>query len=471
MTQQAQPSSLLSLFLTKPSTWREPESGGEAMRARIADAIAAEEQAGLSFAFAARSIAVVAVAIWLPTIVDAPRVYYYLAFVAGFFVLGLVPYLLRRHRYARLVKFAFTLLDVILITAVIIVPPPDAIAIDWPIQMRVRFAEYLYLLLLLIGSALSYSPINVLWTGLCVIVVWSTGVLTLYNLPDTIRVTPGDPLPADVALQTVLSPTFVSPFMLGNQVVLTAIATGLLAAAVARSRRMLLRHTRAEVTRADLARYVSPDVADAMIGGRRDFGEPTARDVAVLFADLVGFTALAERLPPGRIVTLLTSFHARACRVVFRNGGTLDKYLGDGFMAVFGTLDDDPEAPARAVRCAIELQAEMDRWNAKRAARGAAAVPLGIGVHAGRVVVGNVGADARLEFTVIGDTVNVASRLERLTREHGCRIAVSEACLGAVAAGGFVKLGPVHLPGRAQPIAVRIWPERHVGGGQSPDSG
>jgi adenylate cyclase len=432
----------------------------------MAEAIATEEQAGLRFAFAARAVAVLVVALWVLFVVPSPRDLYYLLFVAGFFVLGLVPHLLRGHRHARPIKLLFTLLDVILITVVVIVPPPGGLAIDWPVQMRVRFSEYLYLLLLLVGSALSYSPLNVLWTGLCVMVVWSIGVLTLYNLPDTVRfaeVTAGiDPVPAWMTLDVVLSPTFVSPAMLQNQIVLTAIATGLLAGAVARSRRMLLRHTSAEVARADLARYVSPDVVDAIITSDRDFGQPTTRNVAVLFADLVGFTALAERISPDRMVALLTSFHSRACRVVFRNGGTLDKYLGDGFMAVFGTLSDDPDAPARAVRCALELQAEMDRWNAKRAARGAATIPLGIGIHSGRVVVGNVGADARLEFTVIGDAVNVASRLERLTREHACRIAVSETCLAAVPSPGddppFVPIGPVHLPGRTQPIAVLVWP-------------
>jgi adenylate cyclase len=451
--------------LLSPSSWmRSARSAG--MRGRIADAIASEELDGLRFAFLARTVAVVAVALWLPYIVPAPRVLYYLAFVAAFFVLGLVPYLLRRHRFGRAIKLAFTLLDVILVTVVVIVPPPDRIAIDWPPQMRIRFFEFLYLWLLIVGSALTYSPVNVLWTGLCVIVAWSTGVITLLHLPDTVRfaeATAGmDPVPPDVALQVILSPTYVSPSMLQNQVVLTAIATGLLAAAVARARRMLLRHTRAEVARADLARYVSPDLVDAMITSNRDFGEPTTRDVAVLFADIVGFTALAERMAPTRTVSLLTSFHSRACRVVFRNGGTLDKFLGDGFMAVFGTLGDHPDAPARAVRCALELQAEMERWNAKRAARGATAIPLAIGIHCGRVVVGNVGDESRLEFTVIGDAVNVASRLERLTRDHDSRIAVSDTCLVAARAHGqslsaFRPIGSVRLAGREQPIEVHVW--------------
>ncbi|HEX2117484.1 MAG TPA: adenylate/guanylate cyclase domain-containing protein [Alphaproteobacteria bacterium] len=440
----------------------------EGMRQRIADAIATEELNGLKFAFLARTAAVVAIAAWLPYIVPPPRAFYYLGFVAAFFVLGLVPYLLRRHRFGRIIKLGFTLLDVILVTVVIIVPPPDRIAVDWPPQMRIRFFEFLYLWLLIVGSALSYSTVNVIWTGLCVIAAWSVGVMVLFHLPDTVRfaeVTAGmDTVPSDLVLQVVLSPTYVSPSMLQNQVVLTAIATGLLAAAVARARRMLLRHTRAELARADLARYVSPDVVDAIITSNRDFGEPTTREVAVLFADIVGFTALAERMAPTRTVSLLTSFHSRACRVVFRNGGTLDKFLGDGCMAVFGTLADAPDAPARAVRCALELQDEIDRWNAKRATRGAAAIPLAIGIHCGRAVVGNVGDQSRLEFTVIGDAVNVASRLERLTREFGSRIAVSDTCLAAARSlapslPAFHAVGSVRLAGREQPIGVHVWPQ------------
>ncbi len=400
---------------------------------RLADAIAAEEQAGLAFAFWARTIAAIAVALWLPVIVPTPRVYYYLAFVAAFFVFGLIPYLLRRHRYGRPIKFAVTLLDVALITAVIIVPPPDLIGIGWPIQMRIRFSEYLYLILLLIGAALSYSPLNVIWTGLCIIVVWSSGVLMLYDLPDTARSVEAlqseTEANADQLLKLVLSPTFVSFSTLMNQVVLTAIATGLLAAAVARSRSMLMRQLSAEVARADLSRYVSPDVADAMMAGSDDFRRPATRHVAVLFADIVGFTGLVEHLPPARTVALLRNFQERACKIVFDHGGTLDKYLGDGFMATFGGLADEPSASAKALACAFELQAEIERWCRKRALRGAFPVRVAVGLHYGPVVVGNVGSGQRLEFTVIGDAVNVASRLERLTREHQRRIAISEACL------------------------------------------
>lgn len=438
---------------------------GDDARGRLGRALRSEELAGLAFAFRARTVAVLAVALWLLILVPAPRSFYYLAAVAAFFLLGLIPHLLRRHPFAVPIRLAFTALDVALIVAVIIVPPPGTDG-GWPIQMRLRFQEFLYLLLLLAGAALSYSPLHVLWTGFCIVVLWSVGFLLVFLRPDTLTfaaATAGlDPVPPETSLRIVLDPAFVSISQLFNQVVLTAIATGLLAAAVWRARQTLRRQSVAEVARADLARYVSPDVADAMMAapGHR-FGEPATRHVAVLFADIVGFTGLAETLPPERVVALLTSFHTRACAVVFRHGGTLDKFLGDGVMATFGALGEDPDASRKALACAFEIQAEVDRGGAKRTARGASAVAVAVGLHCGPVVVGNVGTERRLEFTVIGDAVNVANRLERLTREFGCRIALSGECLDAARGSDLARFeakGAVALRGRAEPVEVYAWP-------------
>lgn len=443
-----------------------PRRRTDAERGRLGRAMRAEELDGLSFAFAARGVAAAAVAAWLVAIVPAPRLFYYLAVVGVLFVLGLIPHLYRRHRYALAIKLAFVVLDVALIVAVIILPPPLDPPSGWPIQMRLRFFEYLYLLLYLAGSALSYSPLMVLWTGLSIALLWSTGFLLVYSRPDTLtfaEATGGQPVPASESLRIVLDPAFVGISQLWNQIALTAIITGLLFAAVRRARRTLVRQTRAEVMRADIARYVSPDVADAMAARPEfDFGAPATREVAVLFADIVGFTSIAEKLPPERVVALLRSFHSRACMIVFAHGGTLDKFLGDGFMATFGTLRGEEDCTERALACAFALQAEVERWRAKRVARGASPVEIAVGVHCGRVVVGNVGAERRLEFTVVGDPVNVAARLERLTREIGGRIAASREALEA--AGGveswadrFEAKGPIHLHGRVRPVEVFLW--------------
>lgn len=435
------------------------------LSARFRRAIAAEEQAGLVFAFRTRTVAVAAVILWLLLVIEPQRQAYYIAVAVGFFLLGLVPHLMRHHRHAVAIRFAFVLLDVILVTAVVILPPPGELDVGWPIQTRVRSAEFLYLNLLIVGAALSYSPLQVAWTGLCTIVIWSAGVLLLYMRADTVHVVEG--ASSDTLLQTIMNPYHVSIFTLLNQVVLTAIATAALTAAVWRARTMLVRQTRAEIARADLSRYVSSDVADRIMAADTSFGAPSERSVAILFADIVGFTGLSEQMSPDRVVRLLKSFHERCCAVVFRHGGSLDKYMGDGFLATFGAITPMPDAAARAVRCAVELQEAVERWNAKRQARGAATVRLSVGVHCGSVVVGNLGSGSRLEFTVVGDAVNIASRLEAATRRLDCRIAVTEDCMAAAQAcdphlPGFDAIGPLQLDGRAQMVNVCIWPQRQM---------
>ena len=442
----------------------EAESAATRFASRLGHAIAGEEQRGLVFAFRARLIAVLAVMAYLLLAIDGQRQFYYIGVAALFLLLGWVPHLLRRHRYAMAIRLGFVVLDAILVTAVVILPPPGGLDFGFPIQMRVRGPEFLYLVLLIVGAALSYSPLQVLWTGVWSILAWTAGVVLVARRSDTLPTPPG--LDSQALLQLITNPYYVGYFQLANQVVLTAIATAVLAAAVWRARALLLRHTRAEIARADLARYVAPDVADAIMSDpatAESFGAPANRNVAVLFADIVGFTGLSEHMAPDRVVRLLKSLHERGSRVVFAQGGSLDKYLGDGFLATFGGIRSQPDAAARAVRCALELQNEVDRWNAKRQARGHAPLRLSVGVHYGPVVAANVGSAQRLEFTVVGDTVNIASRLETLTRQLGCCVAVSDAALTEArlqdpALPAFDAAGDRRLDGREQPLSVHTWP-------------
>ncbi|TGD96844.1 adenylate/guanylate cyclase domain-containing protein [Methylobacterium nonmethylotrophicum] len=432
-------------------------------RGRLAENVRSAELAGLAFAFRARAIAIVVVSLWLLVLVPWPRDLYYLAAAGLFFILGTIPYALRKARRAWAIKLAFTVLDVALMTAVIILPPPAGLGIDWPIQTRLRTPEFLYLLLLLGEAALTYRPLAVLWTGTWIAAIWSLGVWLVYRREDSVRfadIVHDGSLSAEAALRVFLDPAFVGLTPAWTQGIATGLFTLLLAIAVWRGRGLLLAQVRAEVVRADLARYVSPDVADALTArAHAGFGAPQTRVVAVLFADVVGFTGMSEGLGPERAFALLRGFRERSCKVVFRHAGTLDKFLGDGFMATFGGLDGRGDAAARAVACALDLQHEIDAWNAKRQARGAEPVRVAVGVHCGPVVIGNIGADQRVEFTVIGDVVNVASRLEAATRELGGRIVASEACVtaaGPQAAGRFTRTLPLTLRGRSQPITVHV---------------
>ena len=326
------------------------------------------EEAGLVFAFRARCLATLIVALAILVLVPWPRNLYYLAFAVGFYFLGYVPFRLRRHRHAEVIKLGFVVLDVCLITAAVLNFPSGGVSIDWPMQTRLRNQNFLFMLLLLGEAALTYSARRVIWTGASIAVVWS---LSLYQLPDSKRYGDMASLRSDAdLLDLFLNPTYVSLPQWLTQLVATSILTALVATAVYRSRMHLLARVRAEVLRSDLARYVSPDVADALVHQTSsDFGAPSTRNVAVLFADIVGFTALNERLSPDRTFALLRSFQERSSRVVFRHQGTLDKFLGDGFMATFGSFREESDAAARAIACAFELHAEIERWNVKRGAR------------------------------------------------------------------------------------------------------
>ncbi|MFL4994244.1 MAG: adenylate/guanylate cyclase domain-containing protein [Microvirga sp.] len=439
---------------------RSPGTPQDRLKASIRQA----ELEGLQFAFYARLTAIIIVSIWLIWLVPWPRDLYYGAYAFGFFILGYLPYRLRHHPHGEAIKLGFIVLDVALVSAAILLPPPASLGNEWPIQTRLRGQEFLYVLLLLAEAALTYSPRRVLWTGVSILVIWSIGVFSIYSQPDTLRFNDAaaeGALTSAAVLDLSFKPAFVGLTAWYTQLVATSLFTLLITLAVWRSRRTLLNQLEAEVVRADLSRYVSPDVAEALASrGRIGFGEPATRTVAVLFADIVGFTRLTETLSPERTFALLRSFQERSCAIVFKHGGTLDKYLGDGFMATFGSIDLQPDAPARALACAFELQQEIDRWNRKRSGRGADPLRVSIGIHCGPVTVGNLGGRERVEFTVVGDVVNVASRLEEFTRAVGGSIIASEDCIRAAGAPEwsvrFQLSREIQLRGRQKNILVHI---------------
>ncbi len=287
------------------------------------------------------------------------------------------------------------------------------------------------------------------------------------TLPDPVTTTAGGSideaqLTSAEQLAGYLNPYFVSLNALQNQVVLLLIVTALLAAAVWRSRRLLLRQVAAESGRANLARYFSPNIVDQLATADAPLDAVRTQSVAILFADIVGFSTLSEDLPPDRVIALLRSFHQRMCRVVFAHDGTVDKYIGDAVMATFGTPTPGRSDATRALACTQAMLGEVERWNAKRSLRRAAPVAIGIGLHVGSVVVGNIGDERRLEFTVIGDAVNLASRLERLTRQLGVAVAASDDFIEATRREGvaadrlaaFRREGGTTIRGRRNPIAI-----------------
>jgi PAS domain S-box-containing protein len=187
-----------------------------------------------------------------------------------------------------------------------------------------------------------------------------------------------------------------------------------------------------ETKRANLARYFSPNIVDDLMqsGGRLDFAR--TQIVTVLFVDFIGFTRVSASLSGVRTMALLREYLAIFEDAVFANGGTLDKFLGDGLMATFGTPKTSPEDATNAVRCACLMGEKIVAWNGKRIAASLQPLRVGIGLHHGEVVLGDIGGERRVEFAVIGDTVNVANRIEAMTRQLDIAILASQEVIDAV---------------------------------------
>jgi adenylate cyclase len=402
----------------------------------VGEGIAHEEVAGLAYMFWGRLMALGMIAAWVALTLPFERSGLYLSVIAAFALLGAPPYLLARRGIGGTpVTAAFLLLDAAILTYILIVPPPFYVD-GWTPQINLRLPNFLYLGVFLVGMALSYSPALVVWTGIASIATWSAGFLWVATLPDSVASDSRDAfeggLSAEAVISNFLDPSRVSLTIWYNQIVFLVLVTVILALTVWRSRQLVRRQAVVEAERSALLRYFSPNIVRELATGGRALDRPAVQPAAVLFADMVGFAAISERLAPDALMGLLREFLGRLARVGFAHDGTVDKYLGDAIMMHFGTPRPQQDDPARALACAAAMIAEIQRWNAERATAGEAPIGIGIGVHYGEVLVGNIGDARRLEYTVLGDTVNVASRLERLTRETGTCLVVSDDLVRAV---------------------------------------
>jgi adenylate cyclase len=203
-------------------------------------------------------------------------------------------------------------------------------------------------------------------------------------------------------------------------------------------------------------RYLSPAVVQAIVAHpeRLELGGEEVEGT-VLFADLAGFTGLSEHMAPQALIRLLNEYFSPLTDIILAQGGTLDKYIGDAIMAFWGAPLPASDHGVRACRAALDMQAAMARLTADWQARGLPRLHTRMGLHSGPLVVGNVGSRERFDYTVLGDTVNLASRLEGVNKVYGSSIIVSENT-HRLAAGAFLmrQLDVVQVKGRAQPVAI-----------------
>lgn len=428
----------------------------------LAHKISQEETTGLAYVFWARTLVLTLLAVWVGITLPFERSALYLGAITVFFLVGIATYgaaLCCKRR--TLIIGVLLSIDSAMLTYILIFP--NSFGLDgWTPQLNLRSPGFLYVGVFLTAMSLSYKPALVVWVGVVTIVTWATGYLWVVYLPETqffsSREVLDQDLDLDAVIAIVLAPNAVGFARLSNQIVFLGLVTIILTFAVWRSRRLVIKQVASETQRLALSRYFSPNIVQNI--AERGFDEPSVQPVAVLFADIVGFTSISERLEPNALIGLLREFHGRMAHTAFEHDGTVDKFIGDAIMVHFGTPQVRNDDAVRALKCAAQMIREVEAWNEERALNGEEPVRVGIGLHYGDVIVGNIGDERRMEFTVLGDTVNVASRLEHLTRKLGASVVVSADLVAGVERLGFApdQILPALQPDQAMKVRGRASP-------------
>ncbi|MBV8759504.1 MAG: HAMP domain-containing protein [Deltaproteobacteria bacterium] len=205
--------------------------------------------------------------------------------------------------------------------------------------------------------------------------------------------------------------------------------------------------------RTTMGKYMTEEVLQHVMAGQVELGGKTI-ELTILFCDLRDFTTLSEKRTAQQIVEILNEYFTVMVDIIMAEGGVVDKYIGDNIMAVFGAPVTRHDDAIRAVRAAVKMREALAKLNEKFQTRGLPSLRFGIGLHTGEVVAGNIGSAKRMEYTVIGDAVNLASRLESKTKELATDILISEAT-HAVATGVETEAaGEVHVKGREAPVQI-----------------
>lgn len=424
-----------------------------------------EELAAQKAALWGRIVALLAIAVLTSILTPWPGPLYIYCLLILFLLLGFAAYRVALAPWRRPWHiYAFVTADFALLAFTLIYPNPLVLT-ELPPQVGQRFGNFVYCFVLLAGLVYLYRPALVLWGGISAAISWSVGVLWLLNQPGAVWRVPQD---ADIDDFTALLGNlyFVDLGVRVQEVAVFMITAGLLALAVGRARSIALRQARLASERTNLARYF-PRKTVALLANNIDaLSQSREHEAAVLFTDLVSFTSWSENRPPSATISVLREVHGLLTEIVFKYDGTLDKFIGDGLLATFGTPEPSDYDATHALAAAIEMADRFEAWRSTQPPGQGGELKLAIGVHYGPVVLGDIGIERRMEFAVLGNTVNIASRLEQANREIGSRCVVSRDLADAAlsespqdAAAAISKLsdyGPIDLRGSSAATPVLI---------------
>ncbi|WP_274628507.1 adenylate/guanylate cyclase domain-containing protein [Arvimicrobium flavum] len=434
-------------------------------RSRLKNLLVRAEREGAKLQFWARTASLVAIASFIALVSKwSPALLFGLGVLFLLFLSGYIQYLLlRRRRDAPWLGYVIGTFDIVLVTVLLIAPNPfggDAL----PPAMQLRLSGFKFLLVFVCLGALSLSPRLAAWLGIAAAMSWLGAVIWVAAQPTTIiPATRLYGLALNERLRFHLNANFVDTVDQAANIFVILIIAAIIALVVSRSRRLADDYIKAERARVNLARHFSPNVVDELASEDEPFGPVRRQDMAVLFADIVDFTSYSEDHPAEEVFELLRQFHRRMEQVVFDNGGTVDNYIGDCIMATFGVPRAGSDDATRAIRCAEGIVLALHKWNASRAEAGLPPLDVRIGAQFGPAVLGAVGSERSLSFAVVGDTVNVASRLQALGRELGVNVCLGDALIQAARRenDGNIRIdaedrGLVSIRGRDEPVHVWV---------------
>jgi adenylate cyclase len=300
-----------------------------------------------------------------------------------------------------------------------------------PAAFYLKAPTFTYFFIFVALRALSFSPAHVLLAGGAAAVGWMA--LLGYAL--------AEPGAIDLVTRNYVEYMTSARILIGGEidkVISLLLVAALLAIAAGRARQLLERAVAEQAASSQLARFFSPDVAERLIGADELLkpGDGEGREAAVMFIDLRGFTRMAATLEPRALIALLGEYQRIAVPIIQKHHGSITTYLGDGIMVTFGATRPSATFAADAIRCAEELLEALSAWKGPQ---------VGIGVEAGPVICGAIGEEGRLEYAVIGDTVNRAAKLQNHTKTEGVRAVTSRHARERAAAQGYVATRALEL--------------------------
>jgi adenylate cyclase len=415
------------------------------------------EQSGLKLAIVGRTVALLLLGVWLigTRADDATRALGYVSVLSLFAALGLAHYALIDTRFdRRWVKYVFITLDIAIVSALVATQPLYPSAAGLPSVMTFRAPVFPFYFVILGVAAFSFSPAMVMWTGVAGAIGWLGAFWHAARGVDGVRnwsEIPPNPT-AEQIMAVVLDPRFGGVSGRIQESVLLVVVAFLIAVVMWRARTTLRRQLEAERDRTTLSsifgRFVPQAIVNAMVAGRGALA-PVEREATVLFADIAGFTEMTERAGAARTVEILNAFFDEATRIIGGHNGIVTQFQGDAVLATFNVPVEDAgharnafEAACGILECVAGHEFAGER------------IRVRIGINTGFLVAGNVGGGGRQSYTVHGDTVNLAARLEAMCKEHGTSLLLSAATAKALPDANLVAVGDVAVRGLGEPVTI-----------------